>query len=82
MGRFVNLGNNAFQTALTIYSHKFIICNVFNEIDVAKCFGMFFIYLGHYGVVTGNAYNWVFSFHVCLFFICLDALKILIIKQY
>ena len=29
---------------------------------------MFFIYLGHYGVVTGNAYNWVFSFHVCLFF--------------
>ena len=25
MGRFVNLGNNAFQTALTIYSHKFII---------------------------------------------------------
>lgn len=41
MGRFVNLGNNAFQTALTIYSHKFIICNVFNELmlqNVLECF--------------------------------------------
>ena len=37
-------------------------------IDVAKYFGMFFIYLGHFGTVAGKAYPWVFSFHVAFFF--------------
>lgn len=41
MGRFVNLGNNAFQTALTIYSHKFIICNVFNELMLQNVLEIF-----------------------------------------
>ena len=37
-------------------------------IDTAKFFGMFFIYLGHFGPDAGYAYPWVFSFHVALFF--------------
>ena len=37
-------------------------------IDVAKALGIFFIYLGHLGNLAGLAYNWVFSFHVPLFF--------------
>lgn len=35
-------------------------------IDIAKFWGMLFIYLGHFGV--GYSYLWVFSFHVPLFF--------------
>lgn len=37
-------------------------------IDVCKAFGMFFIYLGHFGAQAGLAHPWVFSFHVPLFF--------------
>ena len=37
-------------------------------IDVCKAFGMFFIYLGHFGSEAGLAHAWVFSFHVPLFF--------------
>lgn len=37
-------------------------------IDVAKFWGMFFIFLGHFATSAGNAYYWVFSFHVPLFF--------------
>ena len=37
-------------------------------IDICKGFGMFFIYLGHFGNDAGLAYPWVFSFHVPLFF--------------
>jgi len=38
-------------------------------VDVAKCFGIFAIYLGHCGVAAGNAYEFVFSHHVPLFFL-------------
>lgn len=37
-------------------------------IDVAKFWGMFLIYLGHFGPAAGSAYAWAFSFHVPLFF--------------
>ncbi|SNU06908.1 Fucose 4-O-acetylase [Lachnospiraceae bacterium] len=37
-------------------------------IDVAKAIGIFFIYLGHLAERAGLAYNWVFLFHVPLFF--------------
>lgn len=37
-------------------------------IDVAKCLGMFMIYLGHFGEAAGAAYEFVFKFHVPLFF--------------
>lgn len=37
-------------------------------LDICKGFGMFFIYLGHFGSDAGLAYPWVFSFHVPLFF--------------
>ncbi len=37
-------------------------------LDVAKFIGIFCIYLGHFGISAGTAYNFVFSFHVPLFF--------------
>lgn len=37
-------------------------------IDVAKFLGIFFIYVGHYGASAGQAYEFVFRFHVPLFF--------------
>lgn len=37
-------------------------------IDIAKFFGIFAIYLGHFGAQAGNAYNFVFTHHVALFF--------------
>lgn len=37
-------------------------------IDVAKCLGIFFIYLGHFCAGAGRAYEFVFKFHVPLFF--------------
>lgn len=37
-------------------------------IDVAKFFGIFSIYVGHFGAAAGNAYTFVFAFHVPLFF--------------
>ena len=37
-------------------------------LDVAKFIGIFCIYLGHMGELAGNAYNFVFTFHVPLFF--------------
>lgn len=37
-------------------------------IDIAKCIGIFAIYLGHFGELGGLAYAFVFSFHVPLFF--------------
>lgn len=45
-------------------------------VDVAKCFGIFAIYLGHCGVAAGNAYEFVFSHHIPLFFLlsgCMEA---------
>ena len=36
--------------------------------DVAKFFGIWAIYIGHYGTAVGNAYTFVFAFHVPLFF--------------
>lgn len=45
-------------------------------VDVAKCFGMFAIYLGHYGMSAGNAHTFVFTYHVPLFFFlagCMEA---------
>lgn len=37
-------------------------------LDVAKFFGIFSIYLGHFPVESGYAYDFVFAFHVPLFF--------------
>lgn len=37
-------------------------------LDIAKFIGIFCIYLGHFGNFAGKAYNFVFSFHVALFF--------------
>lgn len=37
-------------------------------LDVAKAFGIFAIYLGHFGDAAGAAYHFVFSFHIALFF--------------
>lgn len=37
-------------------------------LDVAKCIGIFCIFLGHFGESAGLAYSFVFSFHVPLFF--------------
>ncbi len=37
-------------------------------IDVAKCLGIFAIYLGHFGEKAGKAYMFVFLYHVPLFF--------------
>lgn len=37
-------------------------------IDVAKFFGIFSIYLGHFGELAGKSYQFVFQFHVPLFF--------------
>lgn len=47
-----------------------------NWVDAAKCFGIFAIYLGHCGGAAGNAYEFVFSHHVPLFFLlsgCMEA---------
>lgn len=38
-------------------------------IDTAKFLGIFAIYLGHFGVQAGNAYKFVFQYHVPLFFL-------------
>ena len=37
-------------------------------LDVAKFIGIFCIFLGHFGTSAGNAYWFVFTFHVPLFF--------------
>lgn len=37
-------------------------------LDVARFIGIYCIYLGHFGVYAGKAYNFVFYFHVPLFF--------------
>lgn len=37
-------------------------------LDVCKFFGIFAIYLGHFGSVTGYSVDYVFRFHVALFF--------------
>lgn len=42
--------------------------NRIKYLDVAKFIGIFCIYLGHFGQTAGNAYGFVFSFHVPLFF--------------
>ncbi|MDE6626887.1 MAG: acyltransferase [Lachnospiraceae bacterium] len=47
-------------------------------IDVCKFFGIFAIYLGHYGAVAGKLYSFVFVYHVPLFFFlsgCLEKKK-------
>lgn len=38
-------------------------------IDVAKCFGIFAIYLGHCTGDAGKAYEFVYTHHVPLFFV-------------
>lgn len=42
--------------------------NRIKYLDVAKFIGIFCIYLGHFGNYAGNAYYFVFAFHVPLFF--------------
>ena len=42
--------------------------NRIKHLDVAKFIGIFCIYLGHFQNFAGNAYGFVFSFHVPLFF--------------
>lgn len=37
-------------------------------LDVARAFGIYAIYLGHFGETAGPAYRFVFQFHVPLFF--------------
>lgn len=37
-------------------------------VDVARCYGIFAIYLGHYGAAAGNALPFVSSYHVPMFF--------------
>lgn len=37
-------------------------------VDIVKIIGIFMIYLGHMGASAGMAYNFVFQFHVALFF--------------
>ena len=37
-------------------------------LDIAKFIGIFCIYLGHFGIQAGYAFNFVFWFHVPLFF--------------
>ena len=44
-------------------------------IDVAKFFGIYAIYLGHFGTAAGNAYGFVFSYHVPLFFFISGAVE-------
>ena len=46
--------------------------------DVMKCFGIFAIYLGHFGPDGGYSYDFVFTHHVALFFFvsgCTEALS-------
>ena len=43
-----------------------------------KCFGIFAIYLGHFGPDGGYSYDFVFTHHVALFFFvsgCTEALS-------
>lgn len=42
--------------------------NRIKYLDVAKFIGIFCIYLGHFSHQAGNAYGFVFTFHVPLFF--------------
>jgi len=37
-------------------------------LDVLRCFGIFLIYIGHFATYAGNAYGYVFTHHVALFF--------------
>ena len=37
-------------------------------LDVARAFGIYAIYLGHFGEAAGPAYRFAFQFHVPLFF--------------
>ena len=38
-------------------------------IDIVKFFGIFAIYLGHFGEYAGKAGSFVFTYHVALFFL-------------
>lgn len=38
-------------------------------VDTARFLGIFAIYLGHCGTKAGNSYNFVFQYHVALFFL-------------
>ncbi len=45
-------------------------------VDIAKCLGIFAIYLGHFGETAGKAHPFVFLYHVPLFFFlagCMDS---------
>jgi fucose 4-O-acetylase-like acetyltransferase len=47
-------------------------------IDILKYFGFFFIYIGHFAEAAGRIYNFVFAFHVQLFFFisgCMETLN-------
>ncbi len=45
-------------------------------IDIAKFFGIFAIYLGHFGGLVGKSYYFVFSHHVPLFFFISGCMEI------
>ena len=40
----------------------------YDWVDTLKFLGILFIYIGHFGESSGKLYNWVFQFHVPLFF--------------
>ena len=44
-------------------------------IDIAKCIGIFAIFLGHFGPATGRLYIFVFQFHLPLFFFLSGAVQ-------
>ncbi len=44
-------------------------------IDVLKFIGLFEIYIGHFGSSAGNAYQFVFTHHVALFFFIAGAME-------
>lgn len=45
-------------------------------IDIAKCFGIFAIYLGHLGSAVGRSFYFVFSHHVALFFFLAGCMEV------
>lgn len=45
-------------------------------IDIAKFFGIFAIYIGHFGAQVGRSYYFVFSHHVALFFFISGCMEI------
>lgn len=50
--------------------------NRINWVDIIKFFGIFTIYLGHFGEVAGLGYGFVYSHHVPLFFLVSGCMEI------